>query len=195
LVLIPVCSVLIVDTARKTGALHGLSIKDSLDWLAKDLEENWEPKLGFEIEKIRRSTELEQVNEKISLAEDKEKLTMEKVRAQEEALRVLEELRKIVSSSELVEFKKIIVDSGQDVSTFRREVERLGNVTKAVGSVIAKKVGELNKLESSVVTLNAQESKLIDQKRALEGEIHTLSSVAVESIINANNIIHEVADG
>ena len=66
---------------------------------------------------------------------------------------------------------------------------------EAVGSVIAKKVAELNKLEGSVVTLKAQESKLIDQKRALEGEVITLSSNAVRSIINANNIIHEVADG
>jgi cell division septum initiation protein DivIVA len=185
----------IVETACKAGARHGLSIKDSLDRLAKDLEENWEPKLGFEIDKTRLTSELGQLNEKIRLAEGKERLTMEKVRAQEEALRGLEELRKVVSSSELVEFKKIIVDSGQDISTFRSEVERLGNVTEAVGSVIEKKVAVLNKLEGSIVTLKAQESKLIDQKRALEGEIITLSSNAVKSIIAANNIIHDVADG
>ena len=59
---------LIVDTARKTGARHDLSIKDSLDWLAKDLEKNWEPKLGFENEKTRLSSELSQMNEKIRRA-------------------------------------------------------------------------------------------------------------------------------
>ena len=185
----------IVDSARKAGARHGLGVKDSLERLAKDLEENWEPKLGFEDEKTRLSSELEQVYEKIRFAEDKEKLTVEKVRAHEEALRGLEELRKVVSSSELVEFKKIIVDSGQDVSAFRSEVRRLGDVSEAVGSAIVKKVAELNKLEGSVATLRAQELKLIDQRRALEGEIITLSSDAIKSIIAANNVIHEVADG
>lgn len=186
---------IIVETARKAGARHGLSIKDSLDWLARDLEENWEPKLGFEDEKTRLSIELEQMNEKVKLAEGKEKRTLERVRTQEEALRGLEELRKIVSSSELVYFKKIIVDSGQDVSTFCSEVERLGSVTQAVGLTIQKKVSDLNNIEGRVVTLQAQESKLINQKRILEGEIKTLSSDTVKSIMEANIAIHEVADG
>ena len=185
----------IVDSARKAGAQHGLSAKDSLERLTKDLEENWKPKLGFEIEKTRLSSELEQLIEKIRFAESKEKITLERVRSHEEVLKGFEELGKYVSPREIIDFKKIIVGSGQDVSTFRSEIDRLGSVTEAVGSTIVNRVVELTKLEGRIVTLQAQELKLIDQRRALEGEIKTLSSDAVKSLIDANNTIHDVAEG
>jgi hypothetical protein len=45
--------------------------------------------------------------------------------------------------SELVEFKRVIVDSGQDVPAFRGEVERLGGVTAAVDAVKLRKEADV----------------------------------------------------
>jgi len=184
----------VVETARRSGARHGLSIKESINRLVKDIEENWEPKLGFENEKTRLVFEFSQLSEKIKLAEGKEKVTQEKVRAQEEALRGFEELKKHVSAGEIIEFKKVIVDSGQDASTFRSEVERLGGVTTFVNSFKQRREAELAKLDARVTALSSQVSKLTNEKTALEAEINTLNSEAINGIREASKTITDVAE-
>lgn len=185
----------IVETTRRAGARHGLGVKDSINWLVKDLEENWEPKLGFENEKTRLLIELGQANEKIRLAEGKEKLTMEKVRAHEEALKGLGELRKHVSAAEIIEFKKIIVESGQDVATFRGQIERLGSVTAAVDSIKQRRESEQAKLEGRVTALGAQVVQLDMAKTGLEAEINTINSDTVKALERASKTLTAVADG
>jgi hypothetical protein len=185
----------VVETARKIGARLGLGIKESINRLVKDLEENWEPMLGFEDEKTRLAVELYQLNEKIKLAEWKERVTQEKVRAQEEALRGLDELKKHVSIGEIIEFKKVIVDSGNDIPTFRSEIERLGSVTALVNSVKQRKEAEQTKLVAIVTALSAQVSRLVNSKTMLEAEISTLNSEAIKGIREASKTITDVAEG
>jgi hypothetical protein len=185
----------VVETARKTGARQGLGIKDSINRLVKDLEENWEPKLGFENEKTRLAVELDQLNEKIKLVEGKERVTQEKIQAQEKALSGLEELKEHVSASEIIEFKKVIVDSGNDIPTFRSEIERLGSVTALVNSVKQRKEAEQTKLVAIVTALSAQVSRLVNSKTMLEAEISTLNSEAIKGIREASKTITDVAEG
>ena len=178
-----------VEAARKLGARHSLGLKESIDRLEVDLRENWEPKLGFENDKTKLTAELNQLQERVELAEERESVTLEKIRAHEGSLRDFEQLRKHVSSSELIEFKRVIVDSGQDVPSFRGEVERLGSVTAAVDAVKLRKEAEVAKLEARVTFLGAQVEQLSSTKTELEAKISTLNSKAVESVINASNKI------
>jgi hypothetical protein len=185
----------LVETTREVGARHGLGMKESISRLEVDLRGNWEPKLGFENDKTKLAAELDQLDERVKLAEERERVTLEKVRAHEESLKDFEQLKKHVSVSELVEFKRVIVDSGQDVPTFRGEVERLGSVTAAVDSVKQKKEAEVAKLETRVTTLGAQVDQLNSTKTELEAKISTLHSNAIEATIRASNTIVDVANG
>lgn len=185
----------LVETAQSIGARHGLAIKESIPWLVKDLEDNWEPKLGFENEKTILVAELDQLKEKIKLADGNEKVTREKVRAQEESLKELEELKKYVSAAELIEFKNLITDSGFDIPTFRREVEKLGSVTASVDHVKQESYAQMARLEQQVTFLSLQVSTLKASKSALEAEINTLNSEAIRGIGEASKKIKEVAEG
>ena len=185
----------LVETVRKAGAHHGHGVKDSIDWLVKDLEVNWEPKLGFENEKTRREFELDQVNERIKLAEGSEKITEERVRGQEEALRGLEEFKKHVNAGEIIEFKKMIVDSGSEVSIFRSEVERLGGVTVYVNKVKQDSDMEVARLKLRVMMLSHKVDLLEDSKARLEAEISTLNSEAIKGITDASKVITDAANG
>jgi hypothetical protein len=190
----PVQLGVLVDCARRSGASHGLGIYESVDRLAGDIVENWEQMLGFEDEKVKRSVELDQVNEKIRLAEEKERITVEKVRADELALKGLGELRKFVSLSEIIEFKKVIVDSGLDVPTFRVEAEKQGGATVVFNSVKQKRDAELARLESRVITLNAQVVQLEKKKAELEAGIYILNSEALDAVRKTSEDIRQVAE-
>jgi hypothetical protein len=184
----------IIETARKVGARHGKGVKESITCLVKDLVENWEPMLGFEDGKTGLKVELNQLREKIKLAEGEERLTNEKVRAQEEALSGLEELKKHVSPGELVEFKKMIVDSGGDVASFRSEVLRLGGVTSLVDQVVEKRAAEQAKLEGRVTELRVIVARLEKAKTGLETEISTLNSDTIKALEGASKTITAIAE-
>jgi hypothetical protein len=186
---------LFVEKAREVGARHGLGVKESISRLEADLRENWEPKLGFENDKTKLAAELDQWDERVELAEERERVILEKVRAREGSFKELEELRKHVSASELVEFKRVIVDSGQDVPAFRGEVERLGSVTAAVDAVQQRKEMEVAKLETRATSLGAQVEQLNNTKTQLEAKISTLHSNAIEAIIKASNTMVNMANG
>ena len=186
----------VVEMAREVGARHGLDIKESISWLAKDLKENWEPKLGFENEKVAMEEKLSILEERIELAEGKERVALEKTRAQEQALSGLAELSKHVSPPEIIEFKRIIVDSGQDVPTFRAEMERLGSVTALVDMELSKRKEKTAKLKAEQTILSNSVAQLQKQKTALEADIETLHSEAIvslreayASISNASNVL------
>jgi transcriptional regulator with XRE-family HTH domain len=185
----------LVETTREVGARHGKGMKESITRLEVDLRENWEPKLGFENDKTKLAAELGQLDERVKLAEERERVTLEKIRAHEESLKELEQLKIHVSASELVEFKRVIVDSGHDVPTFRGEVERLRSVTAAVDSVKQRKEAEVAKLETREKTLGAQVEQLNKTKTELEAKISTLHSNAIEAIIRASNMMMDVANG
>ena len=185
----------IVETTQRIGARHGLNNKESINWLVNDLMENWEPKLGFENEKNKLLAKLKQLEEKIELAEGDEEITQEKIRARKESLKELEELKKYVSAAELIEFKNLITNSGFDIPTFRREVEKLGSVTASVDQVKQEYYAQMARLEQRVTFLNLQVSTLTTNKSALEAEINTLNSEAIRGIGEASKKIKEVAEG
>ncbi|MGD0803514.1 MAG: hypothetical protein ABSA11_05500 [Candidatus Bathyarchaeia archaeon] len=186
---------LFVEKAREVGARHGLGMKESISRLEADLRENWEPKLGFENNKTKLVAELDQWDERVELAEERERVILEKVRAREGSFKELEELRKHVSASELVEFRRVIVDSGQNVPSFRGEVERLGSVTAAVDAARLRKEADVAKLETRVKTLGAQVEQLNNTKTQLEAKILTLNSNAIEAITKASNTMEDMAKG
>ena len=184
----------IVEAAQEAGARHSLDIKQSISRLEEDLHENWEPKLGFQNEKTRLENELEQFNEKIKLAEGKERVTLERVMAQEESLRGLVELKKHVSAEEIIELKRIIVDSGQNMPEFRGEIKRLGSVTAAVDFAKNTKEAEVAKLDKRAVELGAQVAQLESVKSELLAKIEILNSEAINAVRVASRTITDVAE-
>ncbi len=159
-----------------------------------DLHENWEPKLVFENEKTKLSKQIEQLADKIGFLEEEEKSINLKVKSEEESLKGLEELEKLVSKEEIIELKLLIVDSGIKVSTFRREVERLGSVTAAVDATEKEKRRSLAELERKVTALEANVGQLEKRKTELEANITTLTSGAVREIEEASKTIKGVAE-
>jgi hypothetical protein len=175
----------IVEKTREVGARHGWDGGESISRLEVDLEENWEPKLGFENEKVALEEKLGLLKENVKLAEGRERVALENARAQEQALSGLAELRKHISPSEIVEFKRIIVDSGQDVPTFRSEVQRLGAVTAAVDAEKNRRDAIIAKLRGDETALSSQVAQLEKRKRSLEADIETLSGQTMEVVDDA----------
>jgi hypothetical protein len=184
----------VVEAAREVGARRGLGHDESIAKLESDLRDAWEAKLGFENERTSQEEKLRIVNERIKRAEERERVALDNARAQEQALAGLNELRKHVSPTEIVDFKRMIVDSGQDVSTFRTEIQRLGSLSAVVDGILAGKDVEVAKLRGEETTLNAQVQELRRQKEAAEGEMMALKSQAVINIIQAEQTIRATAE-
>ena len=184
----------LVEKTREIGARHGLDNSESIKLLERDLGENWEPKLGFENERRSLEAKLVALEEKIKLAEGRERTAVENAKAQEEALKGFTELRRHVSPSEIIEFKRMIVDSGQQVSTFRVEVQRLGSVTAVIESEKQRRDAEVAKLRNQETTLNTQVLQLRKEKQMLVADIETLRSSAMAALENAYQKIRVVSD-
>jgi hypothetical protein len=64
-------------------------MNESISRLEADLRENWKPKLGFENDKTKLVAELDQLSERVELASQRGRVTLEKIRVHEESLREL----------------------------------------------------------------------------------------------------------
>lgn len=184
----------LVEATHEVGARHGYDNKQSILKLEEDVKENWEPKLGFENEKTSQEAKLNALNERIKLAEERERVTVENAQAQEQALKGLMELRKHVSPAELIEFKRIIVDSGVEESAFRDEIARFGDIHAAVESAKQRGKAEVAELQSKAATLGAEVTQLADEKKKLEAKIDLLHSQDIIAIREASKAITETAN-
>jgi hypothetical protein len=184
----------IVEKARELGARHSLDIKEAISRLEVDLAENWESKLGFEDERISQEAKLRAVDEKLRLAEERECVASANARAKEQALAGLAELTKHVTPSEIVEFKRIICDSGLDLPTFRADVQSLGSVTAVADAKKHKKEAEIERLTNQVGELEGQVTQLKREKQRLLSNIETLNTQTLTNMNEVANNLRTVAD-
>jgi hypothetical protein len=182
-----------VEKAREVGARHGLSSVESLNRLVTDLSENWEPKLGFENDVTRLKSIFSNLEEKVKLAQEREHVALESARAQEAALKGLSELRKHVSPAEIADFKKIIVESGCDVSAFRSDIERLGDATAVVEKIIVEKKAAVAELEAEKTNLEVRVQDLRKEEETLKSYLAYNHSQVVASLNNARTSIISAA--
>ena len=153
----------IASTIKAVGAENGLAPEQALTKLGEDIKTGYNMKLGFESSLENLQVRWEALSERLKMKEEELQALSSVAEARKDVLDALHRLDAAgVSDTELRNWGRIIEENGYDVTGFRREMERFGDVKIIVGEKTTK-----------LLELEAREKSLLVAKELLENEIET----------------------
>jgi len=178
--------VYIASTINAIGAEHGLKPEKALSKLNEDLKTGYNLKLGFENSLKNLEVRWDALSEKLKLKEEELQALSGVVDARKEALEALHRLEVVgVSDTELRNWDKILEENKYDITKFRREMERLGDIE----IIFDEKNMKIRDLEEREKSLEAAKEYLETQ---IEAEKESLKKLLNELVSMAEILVKEM---
>ena len=178
--------VYIASTINAVGAEHGLKPEKALSKLNEDLKTGYNLKLGFENSLKNLEVRWDALSEKLKLKEEELQALSGVVDARKEALEALHRLEVVgVSDTELRNWDKILEENKYDITKFRREMERLGDIE----IIFDEKNMKIRDLEEREKSLEAAKEYLETQ---IEAEKESLKKLLNELVSMAEILVKEM---
>ena len=165
----------------EVAARHGFKPKEAVEKFFKDLAAQYDPKLGFELEKDRLETTIE-INR---LEAEKWKANFGTLQTKyshmKEAVGATEEIIKGgVKPPQIIAWQKILHKVDKSPETLSKEIEKYGSIEQ----LNEDRLKEFNRLETKISEAKTQLQTLQEQKAEIEASIKTLTDAGVEKIQN-----------
>ncbi len=175
------------------AALNGRSKEDALQMFYSDLEEHWEPALGFTNQYNMQSTKVKTVNSELSNTQELLKQTKRAYDSTTSAVEAKEALNKRgVGDDEIIAWGKTLSECGTDVHSFRDEMNKLGGIKANVKNMRTEELKAKDRLALLESKINAEKITLNSFRTANEAFREHFDSVVNPSLQNIKKKMDEV---
>jgi hypothetical protein len=181
----------LIEKTSEISAIHGLKHTEALEKFFSDLSEQYEPKLGYENQLARYSSNITRLEQDIHDKKDDLSRLEGIVSSKESIVASLNQLNESgVTNEDLVHWSNIVKKTNLDLVTIRREIAQLGGLRQW----FEKKGEEKIKLSGQIESMEREIESLRLQKENYETELTSLTTGTLADVKQELQKIPEIID-